>query len=123
MNTFQRSTALRLAALVLVVLPAFVSAHEVTHNGTVVALDVATYAQPDGGTLEVRELEVAVVDPETKAVANRVFTITAETEITRAGKAVKVADVSPHKDEKVAVVVDHDVPGDEAIQVQFEPAP
>jgi hypothetical protein len=119
MSPIQRFTAPLLAALVLVVLPALVVAHEVTHTGTVVALKTATYAQPGGGMREVRELEVAVVDPKTKKVANRVFTITDTTKITRAGKTVAVAEVTAQKDEKVAVVVDHDVPGDEAIRVQF----
>jgi hypothetical protein len=120
--TIQRFTAPLLAALVLVVLPAFVVAHEVTHTGTVVALKTATYAQPDGGTRDVRELDVAVVDPKTKKVATRVFTITDKTKITRAGKTVAVADVTAQKDETVAVVVDHDVPGDEALQVRFDAA-
>lgn len=114
------SRALAAAALVLVVVPALLFAHEVTHNGTVVALKTAKYAQPSGGAREVRELEVAVVDPKTKKAANRVFTITDKTKITRAGKPVATADVTAHKDEKVAVVVDHDKPGDEAIHVRFE---
>ena len=101
---------------------ATLSAHEVTHNGTVVALKTATYAQPSGGRREVRELEVAVVDPKTKKVANRVFTITDKTKVTRAGKAVTNAEVTAQKDEKVAVVVDHDKPGDEAIHVRFQAA-
>jgi hypothetical protein len=101
---------------------ATLSAHQVTHNGTVVALKTAKYAQPSGESREVRELAVAVVDPKTKTVANRVFTITDKTKITRAGKAVTSADVIAQKDEKVAVVVDHDKPGDEAIQVRFESA-
>lgn len=110
--------------LVVMVLAALFSgarvfAHQVTHNGTVVALKTATYAQPNGGSREVRELEVAVVDPKTKKVANRVFTITDKTKLTRAGKAVKAADVAARKDESVAVVVDHDKAGDEAIEVRF----
>jgi hypothetical protein len=115
MNTLRRFTVTFVAAAVVASL-ATVLAHEVTHNGTVVALKTAKYAQPSGGSREVRELEVAVVDPKTKKVANRVFTITDKTKITRAGKAVAVADVTAQKDEKVAVVVDHDKPGDEAIQ-------
>ena len=111
-----------MAAVALVVVPALLSAHEVTHNGTVVSLKTAKYAQPSGASREVRELEVAVADPKTKKVANRVFTITDRTKITRAGKAVAVADVTAQKDEKVAVVVDHDKPGDEAIAVRFEAA-
>ena len=111
-----------LAALVLVSGDTAVFAHEVTHNGTVVALKTAKYAQPSGGTREVRELEVAVVDPKTRKVANRVFTITDKTKITRGGKPVTTVDVNAQKDEKVAVVVDHDKPGDEAIHVRFDAA-
>lgn len=122
MNTIRRTLTTLLAALAIVSVPVLLSAHEVTHNGTVVALKTAKYAQPNGGSREVRELEVAVVDPKTKKVANRVFTITDKTKITRAGKAVAVADVTAQKDEKVAVVVDHDKPGDEAIQVRFDAA-
>ena len=121
MNTMRPFTVTFVAAAVVVSL-ATLSAHEVTHNGTVVALKTAKYAQPSGGSREVRELEVAVVDPKTKKVANRVFTITDTTKITRAGKAVGVAEVTAQKDEKVAVVVDHDKPGDDAIQVRFEAA-
>lgn len=91
-------------------------------SGAVVALKTAKYAQPGGGTREVRELEVTVVDPTTKKVANRVFTITDKTNITRAGNPVTTADVTVQKDGKVAVVVDHDTPGDEAIRVRFEAA-
>ena len=121
MNTIRRFNVTLLAA-VFIAGPAMLSAHEVTHNGTVVALKKAKYAQPNGGTREVSELEVAVVDPKTKKVANRVFTITDKTKITRAGKAVTVAVVTAQKDEKVAVVVDHDKPGDEAIHVRFQSA-
>jgi hypothetical protein len=119
MKTIQHTMAGLLSAVALVAVPVLLSAHEVTHNGTVVALKTAKYAQPTGGTREVRELEVAVVDPKTKKVANRVFTITDKTTITRAGKPVSTADVTAKKDEQVAVVVDHDKPGDEAIRVQF----
>lgn len=120
MNTVQRTTAWLLTAAVLATVPTLLSAHEVAHHGTVVALKTAKYAQPGGGTREVRELEVAVVDPKTKKVTNRVFTITDKTTITRAGKPVTTADVAAQKDEKVAVVVDHDKPGDEAIHVRFD---
>lgn len=97
-------------------------AHEVTHNGTVVALKTATYAQPNGGSREVQELEVTVVDPKTKKASNRVFTISPHTRLSRAGKALTAAQLTAQKDEKVAVVVDHDQPGDEAIEVRFAAA-
>ena len=74
------------------------------------------------GTREVRELEVAVVDPKTKKVANRVFAIIDKTKVTRAGTPVTVVDVTAQAVEKVAVVVDHDKPGDEALQVRFQAA-
>jgi len=122
MNTMRRATVALLSAVVLVVVSALLSAHEVTHNGTVIALKTARYAQPSGEPREIRELEVAVVDPKTKKVANRVFTITDKSKITRAGKTVTTADVTAQKDEKVAVVVDHDKPGDEAIRVRFDAA-
>jgi type V secretory pathway adhesin AidA len=95
-------------------------AHEVTHNGTVIALKTSKYAQPNGGSREVRELEVTVVDPKTKKPSNRVFTITDKTRLIRGGKPMKAAELTAAKDEKVAVVVDHDKPGDEAIEVRFQ---
>lgn len=120
MKTMSKSTAVVVAALAILFSQAPVFAHQVTHNGKVVALKTAKYAQPNGGSREVRELEVAVVDPKTKKVANRVFTITEKTKLVRGGKPVKVADVTVQKDETVAVVVDHDKPGDEAIEVRFQ---
>ena len=96
--------------------------HEVTYSGTVVALKMTKYAQPGGGTREVRELEVTIVDAKTKKPSNRVFTITDESKVQRDGKPVAVASLSAQKGEKVAVVIDHDEPGDEAIQVRFEAA-
>jgi len=116
--------ALTAAVVTLAVVGAFtaVLAHEVTHNGTVVALKTAKYAEPNGGSREVVELEVAVVDPKTRKASNRVFTISDKTRLLRAGKPVKVGEVSARKDERVAVVVDHDKPGDEAIEVRFEAA-
>jgi len=117
-----RACAAVLGALVLASVQTAVFAHEVTHTGTVVELKIARYAQPGGGAREVVELEVMVVDPKTRKASNRVFTITDKTRILRASKPVKVADVSARKDEKVAVVVDHDKPGDDAIEVRFEAA-
>jgi hypothetical protein len=85
------------AALAIVSAHIAVFAHEVTHTGTVVALKTAKYAQPNGGSREVVELEVAVVDPKTRKAWNRVFTITEKTRFVRAGKPVKIADVSARK--------------------------
>lgn len=96
------------------------SAHEVTHKGTVVAMQTAKYAQPDGGFREVQELEVTVVDAKTKKPTKMVFTITDKTRVFRDAKRVSVAEAAVEKSESVAVVVDHDKPGDEAIEVRLQ---
>ena len=99
--------------------PMTIAAHEVTHKGTVVALKVNKYAQPSGPPREVTELEVSVVDPKTKKAADRVFTITGKTRVLRDGKRIQAANAAVQKGEEVAVVVDHDKPGDEAIEVRL----
>lgn len=122
MSALQTVTAVVVATLAIGSAHTVVFAHEVTHTGSVVTLKTAKYAQPNGGSREVVELEVAVVDSKTKKLTNRVFTISDKTRILRAGKPVTVADAAARKDEKVAVVVDHDKPGDDAIEVRFEAA-
>jgi hypothetical protein len=122
MSALQTVTAVVVATLAIGSAHTVVFAHEVTHTGSVVTLETAKYAQPNGGSREVVELEVAVVDSKTKKLTNRVFTISDKTRILRAGKPVKVADAAARKDEKVAVVVDHDKPGDDALEVRFEAA-
>jgi len=122
MSAIQTVTAVVVATLAIGSAHTVVFAHEVTHTGSVVTLETAKYAQPNGGSREVVELEVAVVDSKTKKLTNRVFTISDKTRILRAGKPVKVADAAARKDEKVAVVVDHDKPGDDALEVRFEAA-
>lgn len=122
MGTIHTLTAVVVATMAIGSAHTVVFAHQVTHNGTVVELKTAKYAQPNGGSREVVELEVAVVDPKTKKPTNRIFTIGDKTRLLRAGKPVKVAEAAARKDEKVAVVVDHDKPGDDAIEVRFEVA-
>lgn len=119
MRTMRHRTALLLTALAFLCVTTAVSAHEVTHNGTVVALQTAKYAQPSGGFREVQELEVTVVDAKTKKPTKMVFTITDKTRLLRDGKRVSAAEAAVRKDERVAIVVDHDKPGDEAIEVRL----
>jgi hypothetical protein len=116
-----RLTAATLGAVVM--LAAVVPAHEVTLEGAVVALQTARYAQPGGGFQEVQELEVTVVDARTKRPANRVFTITDGTRVQRDGKRVTLAEAAVEKGDRVAVVIDHDKPGDEAIEVRLTSSP
>lgn len=122
MNSLTRTNVVALTLAVFIATASLALAHEVTYNGTVVALKTSSYAQPNGGTRQVQELEVTVVDPKTKRPSNRVFTISDKTRLLRAGKPVATAQVSARKDEKVAVIVDHDEPGDEAIEIRFEAA-
>lgn len=96
-----------------------VIAHEVTHQGTVVTLQTSTYAQPTGGFREAQELEVTVVDPKTKKPSAMVFTLTPKTRLLRDGKPVTVATAAIQKAESVQVVVDHDVPGNLAIEIRL----
>ncbi len=107
------------AAVAMVSLSVALIAHEVTHRGTAVAMKVNKYAQPSGPAREVTELEVTVVDPKTKKTENKVFTISSKTRVLRDGKAIKAADAAVQKGEEVAVVVDHDKPGDVAIEVRL----
>jgi hypothetical protein len=110
-----------IAIAILVTLAPFVSAHEVTYRGTVVGLETGRYAQPDGGVREVRELHVTVVDAKTKKPTARVFVVVDATRIFRGQANVALADAGIRKGESVAVTVDHDKPGDEAITVRLDP--
>lgn len=105
--------------MLMVSAPVTITAHEVTHKGTAIALKVNKYAQPSGPAREVTELEVRVIDPKTRKAADRVFTLTPKTLVLRDGKRIQAADAAVQKGEEVAVVVDHDEPGDEAIEVRL----
>lgn len=109
-----------LSACAVLCVATVLSAHEVTYKGTVVALQTTKYAQPNGGVREVQELEVTVIDVKTKKPTQKVFTITAKTRVFRDSKRVSVAEAAVEKAERVAVVVDHDQPGDEAIEVRLQ---
>lgn len=110
-----------IAMAIVVAFAPFVSAHEVTYRGTVVALETGRYAQPGGGVREVRELHITIVDAKTKKPSERVFVIVDATRVFRGEATVALADAGIQKGESVAVTVDHDKPGDEAITVRLEP--
>jgi hypothetical protein len=119
MNRMTKWSAAVTAVAIATVLSCTLAAHEVTHKGTAVALKTASYAQPGGPAREVQELEVTVVDAKTKKPSNRVFTITEKTRVMLDGKRIKATDVKVQKGDEVTVVVDHDKPGDEAIEVRL----
>jgi hypothetical protein len=105
---------------IVVAFAPLVLAHEVTYRGTVVKQETGRYAQPGGGTREVRELHVAVVNAKTKKPSDRVFVIVDATRIFRGQATVALAAANFQQGESVAVTVDHDKPGDEAITVRLE---
>lgn len=110
-----------IAVVAVIASASFVAAHNVTYRGTVAGLETGRYAQPDGGTREVRELLVTIVDAKTKKPSERVFVIVDATRIIRGETAVSFANAGIQKGESVAVTIDHDKPGDEAITVRLEP--
>lgn len=112
-----------LAMAVVVAFAPIVAAHEVTYRGTVVSQETGRYAQPGGGVREVRELHITVVNAKTKKPSNHVFVIVDATRILRGKTAVTLANAAIQKGESVAVVVDHDKPGDEAIRITLEQRP
>jgi len=123
MNSRSRAATVVVSATALIGLAGVLSAHEVTYSGTIVAMETAKYAQPDGSTLEVQELEVTYIDEKTKKPATKVFTINRDTRLHRGEESVSVADSEFKKGEKVEVVVNHDTPGDIALEVRLQAAP
>ena len=121
-NAFARAARPLVVTALAVLVTVALSAHEVTYKGSAVALKTATYAQPNGPAREVQELEVTIVDAKTKKPSNKVFTITDKTRVLRAGKPIAVKDATVQKGDAVSVVVDHDKPGDEAIEVRLPAA-
>jgi len=109
-----------IAVVVTTVMPARVLAHEVTYQGTVERYEVARYAQPSGAPREVQELHVRIVDAKSKKPATRVFVIVSATRLLRGQQVLPRTELPNVKaGESVAVTIDHDVPGDEAIRVRF----
>jgi hypothetical protein len=108
------------AAVTLLAAPFAVLAHEVTYQGTVVKYEIAKYAQPSGTPREVHELHVSIVDAKSKKPATRVFVIVPTTRVLRGQQGVQRTELSSVRSgETVAVTIDHDKPGDEAITVRL----
>jgi hypothetical protein len=71
----------------------------------------------------VQELEVTFIDEKTKKPAQKVFTINAETRLFRGKESGSVAEVAFRKGEKVEFVINHDTPGDIALEVRLKAGP
>jgi hypothetical protein len=111
---------LTVSVMTLLAVPSPVRAHEVTYQGTVVKYEVARYARPSGTPREVHELHVTIVDAKSKKPATRVFVIVPATRMLRGQQAMTRADLpNIRAGEPVAVTIDHDKPGDEALTVRL----
>ncbi|NQW03997.1 MAG: hypothetical protein HQ485_08215 [Acidobacteria bacterium] len=83
------------SACVIAVASVALSAHLVTHKGTVLSLEKTT-------------IRVNVVDPDTKTVEAKVFEIDEDTKILRNDIEVTLAVANIQKDEAISVTIDHD---------------
>jgi len=83
-------------------------AHEETYKGTVIAVKEKE-----------QKLEVRVMNEKTKKDETMVFEVTAKTKVLRGDKEVKFAEAHIAKDERIAVTVNHDVPGQKATVIRL----
>ena len=82
------------------------AAHDVTYLGTVVS------AVPT-------KVVVNVTDEKTKKTTAMSFAITTKTKIVRGEKAVAFADAHMTKEERVAVTINHEEPGQKATLIRL----
>lgn len=95
-----------MTAIMFVVAGAAVSAHEETYKGTVI-------------TIEAAKIQVKIVDEKTKKESIMEFGVTAKTKIYRGSKTVAFKDAKIQKDERIAVTINHDVPGHDATVIRL----
>jgi len=93
-------------AVALVFLGTTAIAHEVTYLGTVTKVEAA-------------ELEVKVIDEESKEETVMTFDIKETTKVYRGDEIVAYAAARIQKDERVAVTVNHDEPEAGALRVRL----
>ena len=101
-----RITVAVLSAVLVYLAGAVALAHEVVYTGTVV-------------TVETAKVEVNVLDEDTKKETAMVFTVTDKTKVLRGDTHVSFADAHIQKDERVAVIVDPDESGSEALEIRL----
>ena len=99
-------TAVVIAAIVALIGVVPLAAHEETYKGTVIAL-------------KKNKLEVLVLNEKTKQEAPMVFELTDKTKILRGTAVVKLADAHITKEERIAVTINHDVPGQKATVIRL----
>ncbi len=105
-----RITTVLLGAAMVFTTAAWVPPHEVTHMGTVTALGAAS-------------IEVSVIDERSGSEAPMTFTVTAETKVYRGDELVVIAEAGIEVGERIAVTVNTDVPGNNALVVRLGAPP
>ena len=103
-----RITVLVLSAVLVSLAGAVALAHEVVYTGTVVSVETA-------------KVEVNVLDGDTKKETAMVFTVTDKTKVLRGDTQLSFADAHIQKDERVAIIVDFDESGSEALEIRLAP--
>ena len=59
------------------------------------------------------------MDDTSKKESTMIFEVTGTTKVFRGDKTVKYADAHIQKDERVAVTIDHDEPGERAVEIRL----
>jgi len=90
----------------MVLATAVLVAHEVTYKGTVMTVASAN-------------VQVKVIDDTTKKETPMTFGVTAKTKLFRGDKVVTFANAHIQKDERIAVTIDHDLPGHNATEIRL----
>ena len=106
MRMHTRTIAVAVIGIALFASGVRVLAHPVTYKGTVVSVEAKT-------------IHVSVIDDTSKKTSPMTFEITATTKVYRGDTVVKYADAKIQKDERVAVTIDHDEPGEKAVEIRL----
>ena len=96
-----------------------VFAHEIMYKGTVESAASGRYTQADGSVKEIPELNVKTIDDRSKKPITIVFTVTETTRVFRGEKQLSYREARIQKGEAVSVTIDHDRPGDEAVDIRI----
>ncbi len=102
----KHATALLITAVAFIFSAVSVAAHEETYKGTVMTVDAAA-------------VRVKVIDDAAKKETPTTFGVTAKTKVFRGDKAVSFTDAHMQKDERIAVMINHDEAGHNATVIRL----
>lgn len=104
----KRAILAMVAIVAVTAAAATVGAHEETYKGTVVSVEAA-------------KIQVKVIDEKTKKESTMEFGVNAKTKVLRGDKTVAFKDARVQKEERIAVTINHDVPGHTATVIRLAP--